>query len=59
MPPPDQVYFDNVITGKLSLFNLAESPSETAANDRIDDPETAVIRSELEARWNAWHDGLE
>ena len=54
----DQVYFDNAITGKLSLFNLADSPAEIAANDRIDDPEVAAIRADLEAIWNAWHDDL-
>jgi len=50
------VFFDSGIVGKLSLFNLADSPVETVPNDKIA-TETA-IRDELQTLWNSWHDSL-
>lgn len=52
----DEVYFDNAIVGKKSLFDLNSSPKEILANDRID-TETATA-AELEQLYQAWVSSL-
>jgi hypothetical protein len=52
----DEIYFDYGIVGKKSLINLEESPSETTANDRID--EEPVLADELKALYDAWVNSL-
>jgi arylsulfatase A-like enzyme len=52
----EEIYFDYGIVGKRSLFNLDDSVSETAPNDRI--AAEPGLADELQALYDAWVNSL-
>ena len=52
----NEVYFDNAIVGKKSLFDLSESPREVLANDRVDSE--SAVANELEELYTDWVNSL-